>query len=133
MLAEYQEKKKNMKEEQPTYRPALTKYEDYKKLQKSISSKDIKPNGLDEDIERHKRAYQCFLHLQKIKDGEVCYMLECRRKAQIKRKQSISPQKKVHTQSNDQNTHSPTERNGDFLQTEKMESPASQEDSNSET
>lgn len=82
-LAEYKEKKKNYKPTEPSYRPTL--------ITKPPENKEVeKPNGWDEDIERHKKAQAKSLHLKKLKAGDVNYVFQSRIEARMKKQSQPS-------------------------------------------
>ncbi|OHT08185.1 hypothetical protein TRFO_23405 [Tritrichomonas foetus] len=84
MLAEYREKKKNYKEPEPSYRPTVTKYDEFLKQQELINSVDFKPTGWEEDIERHRKGYAKFIHMKRIKEEGLEYLLKYRREERQK-------------------------------------------------
>ena len=87
MLAKYKEEKKNYVEPQPPYRPTLTKYEDFVKQQEILNSTEFKPPpGWDKDILRHRKAYDNFIHLKRLKTEGIDYILECRINARAQQK-----------------------------------------------
>lgn len=94
MLEKYKEEKKNRVEEKPTYRPSITKYEDYLKMQEELNSSEVKnPQGWDKDISRHRKAYDNFIHFKRLKSEGIDYLLECRINARAQQKEANQNQK----------------------------------------
>lgn len=75
-LKEYKEKKeirKKYRNDEPTYHPKIMNYETYKNtVHKKMIEKKVRPEGWDNDIARHRVAYQKYLQekLAKEKDKE---------------------------------------------------------------
>lgn len=106
MLEKYKEEKKNRVEEEPTYRPNITKYEDYKKMQDELNSSEVKnPQGWDKDISRHRKAYDNFIHLKRLKEEGIDYLLECRinARAQLRETNQIQNSANIKSPNKGQN------------------------------
>lgn len=76
-LNEYKERKEQIKnrrsDDEPTYHPKIMNYEKYKKtIHREMTEKKVRPEGWDNDIARHRVAYQRYLQekLAKEKDKE---------------------------------------------------------------
>ena len=67
-LEERKERLKNKPPEGPSFKPKVTKYEDFLKTRESMFSNARRPEGFEEDIARRRQAYE--LHLKKKEEEE---------------------------------------------------------------
>lgn len=123
MVEKYKEEKMNRVEELPTYRPNITKYEDFIKKQEELNSSEVKiPKGWDKDITRHRKAYDDFIHLKRLKNEGIDYIMECRLNSKAQLKETANQNADSNANKN-QNAQKSTDENKNIFEQKESSSP----------